>query len=299
MNSYPLSDAGLTIFLFHGVLKSFDYEIRNYTRKHIEADYFERLLIEWSQSGTPLSMDEVIDYARRGVAFPPRSFAITFDDGFLNNLTVAAPVLARMKLPATFYVTSGFIDQNAMSWVDRMEWAMERHSSGTLSLPWRTGPVTFSSVAERISIMDEIRRVAKSDRSVNRDDLAVSINRNLGETPVVASPDPLDQKMTWTQVRELGSNPLFLIGGHSHTHPILSFLNDSELKAEIDQSLELLAKHLGYRTHHYAYPEGLSHCFDERVISLLKQGGVHCCPTAISGVNTNEDLFHLLRVMVV
>ena len=43
-------------------------------------------------------------------------------------------------------------------------------------------------------------------------------------------PDPdLDQKMTWAQVRALAGDPLFTVGGHSHTHRILEFLSDEEL----------------------------------------------------------------------
>ena len=298
MKIYPLSDEGLTIFLFHGVLPSLKYAVRNYLRKHIEAEYFERLCRAWRNDGVQLSMEDVLRHSESGKPFPARSFAITFDDGFLNNLTVAAPILESLSLPATFYVTSKFIDQNGMSWTDRMEWALERHATGRVRLPWRDAPVLFSSVAERKEILSEIRRVAKSDRSVDREALATSINLDLNEKPVVASDDPLDKKMSWAEAAQLAKNPLFIIGGHSHTHPILSFLNDLELEAEIYTSQALIAKHFGSKPHHYAYPEGLAHCFDARVIATLKRHGVKCCPTAINGVNTTDDPFHLFRVMV-
>ena len=40
------------------------------------------------------------------------SLSITFDDGYLNNFEVAAPILRRAGLPATFFVTTGFIGSN-------------------------------------------------------------------------------------------------------------------------------------------------------------------------------------------
>ena len=38
-----------------------------------------------------------------------RQVAITFDDGFRDNLTVALPLLEKYSLPATVFVTAGFI----------------------------------------------------------------------------------------------------------------------------------------------------------------------------------------------
>jgi peptidoglycan/xylan/chitin deacetylase (PgdA/CDA1 family) len=37
------------------------------------------------------------------------TLSITFDDGYLDNVQVAAPILRKLKLPATFFVTTGFV----------------------------------------------------------------------------------------------------------------------------------------------------------------------------------------------
>jgi len=47
------------------------------------------------------------------------ALAITFDDGYLDNFEVAAPILKRYGLPATFFVTTRFIDSGAVPWWDR------------------------------------------------------------------------------------------------------------------------------------------------------------------------------------
>jgi hypothetical protein len=69
--------------------------------------------------------------------------------------------------------------------------------------------------------------------------------------------------------------------------------------AEIDTSLALLRKKGGLKVHHYSYPEGLSHCYGEREIAVLKNRGIVCSPTAIEGINlAGVDLFNLFRIMV-
>ena len=84
--------------------------------------------------------------------------------------------------------------------------------------------------------------------------------------------------MSWAQVRQANESDLLSIGGHSHTHAILSYLTPDQLSFEIDTSLDLLAVNSGVAPTHYSYPEGLSHCFSDQVITKLKKQGVQCCP---------------------
>lgn len=52
---------------------------------------------------------------------------ITFDDGYRDNYQIAAPILRKLDLPATFYVVTRFIESNVVPWWDaslakRPEW---------------------------------------------------------------------------------------------------------------------------------------------------------------------------------
>ena len=88
-----LTTDGLAIFLFHGVVREPRYAVRNYTGKHMERDRFYRIVEGLKHAGSALSMDDVVDHCRSGRPFPPRAFVVTFDDGFENNVSIAAPIL--------------------------------------------------------------------------------------------------------------------------------------------------------------------------------------------------------------
>ncbi|MBN2141011.1 MAG: polysaccharide deacetylase family protein [Desulfovibrionaceae bacterium] len=294
-----LSRDGLAVFLFHGVIESQTSRVRNYTGKHMPREAFARVVRELRQRGAPLSMDQVLEIAESGRPFPPFAYAVTFDDGFANNHSLAAPILADENTPAAFYVATGFIENNAMSWIDRVEHCLERVEQGALRLPWANKAQAFRSPEDKIRLLTDIRREVKKDPAIDLDGFAEDISRQCGLEPVLQDHGPLDQKMTWAQVRDLARDPLFIVGGHSHSHAVLGFLGPEAMDREISTSLRLLETRAGVGPRHYSYPEGLAHCYSEAVIAALKGYGVRCCPTAEDGVNPpGQDPFHLKRIMV-
>jgi len=288
-----LAQDTFAIFLFHGVLEHPRPGIRNYTAKHLPLDRFEEVLDDLLRRGTPVTMDAVAD----GGAVPPQAFAVTFDDGFANNLTVAAPALEARGIPATFYVTTGFVDEGGASWIDQIEQALDAAPAPRLSLPF--GERTCRDDAERIALLEEIRAYVKSGEGGDPYAFADGVCTQLGAGKL--APDPgLDVKLSWDDVAALHRSELFTVGGHGHTHRVLEHLDDAALAREVDVSLRLLSDHLGEPVNHYSYPEGLAGCYSERVINVLRTRGIVCAPTAEPGVNSpGDDAFRLKRIAVV
>jgi peptidoglycan/xylan/chitin deacetylase (PgdA/CDA1 family) len=294
-----LSEEHLAIFLFHGVIRQQRHRVRNYTSKHLEADLFARCIRRLARAGHALSMDDVLEHRDAGERLPPRAFAVTFDDGFENNLSVAAPILVDSKVPAMVYVTSGFVDSNAMSWIDRIEYVVENAPAQEVSVDWASGAFSLRDSASRIEFLKAVRTRVKSDPSCNADEFADAVCAQLGRPGRMQSEDPLDLKLTWEQIRAAHGRDGIAFGGHGHTHAILSFLSPAELDNELDGSLKMLRENAGIGPTHYSYPEGLEHCYSSAVIAGLRRRGVRCCPTAIDGINAyGADLFHLRRIMV-
>jgi peptidoglycan/xylan/chitin deacetylase (PgdA/CDA1 family) len=283
--------------LFHGVVREQRWQVRNYTRKHMLLARFEEILEDLCRSGTPVSMQQIADCTLSGAKLPNRSFAITFDDGFENNFSIAAPVLERLGIPATFYVTSGFVEMNSSSWIDMIERAVEASGDVMLTVPEYGLAATLMTIEDKRKFLDDVRRLVKNAPAIDPYRFADEVCQQLGAAGLEPDSD-LDSKMSWEQLRELNDHPLFDVGGHSHTHRILSYLNNDDLKWEVSTSLNKLAEHVGIVPRHFSYPEGLSNCYSPRVIDELLWHGVICSPSAIHGVNRpGDNLFHLKRLM--
>jgi len=293
-----LGDDTVAIFLFHGVIRRPRHAVRNYTRKHLPVGDFLTVLDELCAAGVPVSIPELVAATRDGKSLPRRAFAVTFDDGFENNFSVVAPILTARGVPATFYVTTGFVGGNGCSWIDRIEYAVEATAAFELALPFDDQPRRYETPEQKRGLLETIRAVVKGDRTVDPEAVADEVWRQLGVTGMALDPE-LDRKLSWAQVRELARHPLFTVGGHGHTHRILEYLDQSDLEREVALSIEKLRANLAVPVEHYSYPEGLATCYSERVIRTLKAHGIVCAPTAEPGTNRpGDDLFRLRRVMV-
>jgi peptidoglycan/xylan/chitin deacetylase (PgdA/CDA1 family) len=273
--------------------------VRNYTVKHLPEDRFRDLCQKLRAAGTPVGADDAVAMIRGEQELPDRAFLLSFDDGFLNNLTVAAPIMAELGIPGVFYVTSGFVEGNTASWIDLIEDAVDRTGRTALRLPWAEDEWPIATPEQKIALLDEVRAVVKSSDDLDPYEVADQIRGELGAGAFEPHPE-LDQKMTWGDVRTLASGEGFTVGGHSHTHRIMSHLSPDDLRDEVDTSITLLARALGEPVRHYSYPEGLAHCYSDEVIEVLRERGIVCAPTAEPGVNrVGDDLFRLRRYFVV
>lgn len=291
-----LSKENLVIFLFHGVINKQTDSIRNYNNKHLEKDFFANSIKELSKKGISLSMQEVVFHIKNKIPFPKNSYSITFDDGFENNISIAAPILSDYKTYATIYITTNFIENNLMSWIDKIENAVQEFKQKEFKFEGIN--YDLSSIEKKISFLELIRFEIKKNSKINPNSFANKICDSLGNN-INSQDHQLDLKMNWDQVIAAHNSEYLSIGGHSHSHKTLSYLNKYELKKEIELSLNLMKSKANISTRHYSYPEGLSNCFNQTVISELKNNGIECCPSAIFGFNDiGTSLFHLKRVQV-
>lgn len=297
-----LSDQTLSMFLLHGVVEKSECDVRNYNRKHILKDDFHGLLKGLKNSGGhALSLDEVVEHIKNKAPFPKKSYALTFDDGFENNYSVAAPILSDFKIPAMIYVATDFVNENRMSWVDQAEHCIEETKVSSLKFSFVSEETGLETREKKIKFLDLFRKKLKNCKDIFRK--RNTIIRELFDVCKVPYTDksegPLDQKMSWEQVKALSDDSNFTIGGHTHTHPIMTYLEEGELADEVETCLRLLEKNTGQKIKHFSYPEGMENCYDEKVIDFLKKKEIICSPTAIEGVNdVHSDLFHLKRINV-
>lgn len=79
---------------------------------------FEKFVSFFAKYFDVIPLTEMLDRVAKGVALGS-ALTITFDDGYLGNATIAAPILERHGLRACFFVSTAFIDTVCVPWWDR------------------------------------------------------------------------------------------------------------------------------------------------------------------------------------
>lgn len=197
--------------------------------------------------------------------------AITFDDGFADNGAVAAPLLRERTMVATFFVVSGLTDTDGELW---FEVAARR---------WLA-----ASDAERRRAFDAARGQGRPGlpgylgalKSRPPDERDAAINQTREPGPPITE-RPLDRAMTTGQLRSLLDDG-HEIGGHSVTHPILTTLNETEIRAEVAGCRRDLELRLGVPVNTFCYPNG---SLDERVVKATRGAGYTAACTTRIGRN--------------
>lgn len=244
-----LSPAGLSarlsIFIFHRVLPKAD-PLLPYEPSAEHFDWMARFI---SKTYNVLPLTEAVRRQRTG-KLPAAAAAITFDDGYADNLEVAWPILERYRLPATFFIATAFLDGGRM-WNDQVIEAFRRTPDGEFDLrEFDLGVHYLSDIDSRIlcyaNVLNKLKYFEHGCRS--------SIANEIALRGKVSSQCNL--MMTRDQLRILHDAGAE-IGAHTHTHPILELLNDEQALGEIDAGKIELESILGDRVSVFAYPNGI------------------------------------------
>lgn len=246
----------------------------------------------------PVTCADVLAATDGASSLPPRAIIVTFDDGHLDNYTNAFPVLRRLGIPATIFVSTAYIGAPGTFWFDQVANIIFRAPTGCYVVPGIKDLVQLSDVPSRRRASGDVLRHAKGLPNAQRleliDWLAVSLKDK----------HPTDDTewsgaMNWAQVREMAAAGIEF-GSHSVSHPILTQLDDVSLDFELTKSREVIATEIGRPVNIIAYPVGGLHAFDARVISAAQRTGYRLGLSYISGTNqlSRLSLFSMQRLPV-
>jgi peptidoglycan/xylan/chitin deacetylase (PgdA/CDA1 family) len=175
--------------------------------------------------------------------------AITFDDGYLDNLELAAPVLNDLGVNATFFVCSGYLGSNGLSG-ERLRQAFGSTDRGVVDLrEFGLERLSFLGLEERKAVFLKVREYVKYLNWKQRDAATDLIVNQLG------SPDDGSQMMQVNDLRELVAQGM-AVGSHSHNHLIPTRCTPNEFLADIRKSKETIQGIIGKETELFAFPNG-------------------------------------------
>jgi peptidoglycan/xylan/chitin deacetylase (PgdA/CDA1 family) len=105
----------VTILMFHRVTDTF-FDISLLVKQKT----FEECMKYIVNSYPVISMDFLIQNFDKWKNIPEDSFVITFDDGWIDFHDAAYPILSKLKIPATIYLTTGFVSSKCNYWQERL-----------------------------------------------------------------------------------------------------------------------------------------------------------------------------------
>ncbi|WP_448556463.1 polysaccharide deacetylase family protein [Thalassotalea montiporae] len=275
----------LTILIYHQVLPERD-PLRP-TEPDEKKFSWQMALLE--RYFNPISLNDAITQLENKT-LPANSVCVTFDDGYLNNLTKALPILKKFNIPATVYVATAFSDGENM-WNDRVIEIFAQHEHGELNLS-----SIDLGLAEIKTIQQKKQWIGKTLKALKY----LPIEERLNKVSQLYKNNPTANEkalmMTPQQVKEL-SDAGITIGSHTHNHPILKGMNEEDCLKEVALNKSLLEQWTGKTIDLFAYPNGRpNQDYDEATISVIKKQGFRCAVSTQWGIATpSADLWQLKR----
>lgn len=246
-----------------------------------------------------------------------RSVAVTFDDGYCDNLEIVRAILERKSVPATFFITGTGQLQPEPFWWDELsrivlnpgpvpseiqlscaeqtfEWSFPNNSPPTTNLDsphWNA--ITDPPQSPRHQLFLALYRLLQPRGKRERESLLAQLQSQW------AAPQPLrvpiNSSLTGSEIIRLSSD-LVEIGGHTATHPLLTALPLLGQESEITANKAALQSITGRSIQSFSYPHG---AFSNETAALVKKLGFkRACTTATGLVRSSSDSFHLHRHVV-
>ena len=196
--------------------------------------------------------------------------ALTFDDGLRNNATVVAPMLARLRVPATFFLCPGLVGSGRWLWNHEARARRQRLSD-----------VSVHPTIEAMKALDPDVR-ARAERALQE--------ATPDFTPTAGEREAFDV-MDWDDVKALPE--LVTVGSHTMDHPILTTLPDDALDRQLRESRAVLEAELQRPIPWFCYPNGAE---DARVRAAVRRHYDAAVTTVPGFVRSGDDRYGLSRI---
>lgn len=252
------------ILAFHRVVSDRDWSRVVFPQLAIRESAFEAM-IQWLKDRCEIvTLDEGYARAREGRLAGSRPVvSLTFDDGYKDNVAVAAPILARHRAPATLYLATGYLDGAATFW-----WDVAEGWSRLTGRPFR-------------QVHDALERLPNDLREKETARLRTAVPSDLISASYLSPPD-------LKKVVDLG----FELGNHTASHPYLDDIPKSRMNHEIRAAHQRLRTLLGWPARHFSFPNGrVPDATDEILVDL----GYDTAVTTEQGLNYDRPPRYRLK----
>ncbi len=277
--------SGLTILMYHRVLEP--PLARQYLHGlSVTPDVFKAQMSMLAEKCRVVTIAEgVRALTTAALAVDRPTVCVTFDDGYWDNATIAAPILERLGLRATFFLTTSFVLRGKTLWFDRAAHL------------WETA---------REDCAEQLARGEKSGHGPSFEDWMSDL-KDRGDAERIGTIAALESRhglapisdlvapMSTDDVRRLAAAG-HEIGSHTVEHPLLNQMSEESIKDEVWRSRDDLLAIADGPVTGFCYPNG---SFNDLVADTVKRAGYsYACSTAPRINRISVDLFRLGRFHV-
>lgn len=261
---------GLLVLNYHGVLREARPDRWGYGNC-VDAESFRRQLRWLKRHFSPQGLEglRLWQSGRFNGRKPP--VVITFDDGYRNNLTVAAPICREEGFPAVFFLTTGMIGSGGILWNDEVVARVLHWPEAEITLPsGETRPLARDTSVRRAVA----QRANQEAKQLPEETLRRYLAYLREATPSAELMDDPEARsfLTWDEARDLAGLG-FEVGSHTVSHPILSRLSRERVRLELRDSKARLEQELERPCIGLAYPNGSTLDINEVVVEEARAAG--------------------------
>lgn len=262
---------------------------------------FEHQIVFLKRHYNLISGEELAEIITSGASFPQESCLITFDDGWRDNYTHAFPLLKKHGVPAVIFISTDYIGTDQTLWHERLLKLLTKIPSHTSIIEiadalnkWPEG--VAKKIIGILKLSNERRRSAINNliEDLKRFDLEQinEINHGLEFLSGSKGSNEFPSMLSWQEVSEMSKNNIYF-GSHTKSHPILTQINDHQIRAELIESKKIIEDRLRKPVHFLCYPNGN---YNEKVLKVMKEAGYLAGFSCIPGTNDSyERPFELKR----
>jgi peptidoglycan/xylan/chitin deacetylase (PgdA/CDA1 family) len=266
----------------------------------VPAGLFDRQVSRLSRKYRCVTLDEVVDHVERRRPLPPRTVALTFDDGYLDNYQHALPILAKYRVPATIFLVSSTLTSNIPVWTSLLRFGFITSPLTSASLPDPSGLRTtyaLEDTGQRDRAARRYTNVLNILSAARREEFLGELLRELRVEQV---PTAASWFLSVRHILEMMRNGVSF-GAHTVSHPNLPGIDGNEARAEVERSKAELEACVGTPMLHFSYPNSgaLYPHFDNAVESYVRRAGFRSAVTSVRGwLNEVVNPFRIHRIGV-
>jgi peptidoglycan/xylan/chitin deacetylase (PgdA/CDA1 family) len=287
----------VTILMFHRVTDTF-FDISLLVKQKT----FEECIKYITQSYHVISMDFLIQNFDKWKNIPDDSFVITFDDGWIDFHDVAYPILRKSKIPATIYLTTGFVSSECSYWQEKLNNLLLQILANKKVFLKKDNIISMPEInlklKELISKSEDTQLVFKFIGYLKKfaHDIILKtisdLEESLKEHSIMISENEHRSFVNWDEINSI-KDPEISFGSHTVNHPILTNEQTNVVEDEICKSKEIIEKETGKEVLHFCYPNGNYNDGIKRVVSGSYKSA---CTTKGGFISKDSDIYSLNRI---